>query len=251
LEGIEKTTEAMPFKTAITGEGNIVSLTQTGSTGERDVYFGSASGREAASLIVVAPRDTVYRVTDSPEPGQKLAALTFDDGPGTHTLEVLAALAAEHVPATFFVLGSSAAAHPEVIERMRAEGHEIENHTWSHPWLTKASAAEFSSQISRTNNVIGGSRYLRPPYGDSDSTVRALASSMGLRLAFWTVDTRDWERQEVDAIMSHVKAETGPGAIILMHDGGVDRVQTVAAIPVVIDWLFSEGYSLTTVDQIL
>ena len=74
---------------------------------------------------------------------------------------------------------------------------------------------------------------------------------MGLRLAFWTVDTRDWERQDVDAIMSHVKTETKPGAIILMHDGGEDRLQTVAAVPVVIDWLFAQGYSLTTIDNIL
>ena len=134
---------------------------------------------------------------------------------------------------------------------MKDAGHEVENHTWNHPWLTKVSAAEFASQITRTNNVIGGSRFLRPPYGDSNATVKALASSMGLRLAFWTVDTRDWERQEVDAIMSHVKVETGPGAIILMHDGGPNRLQTVAAIPVVVEWLFAHGYSLTTVDQIL
>ncbi len=251
IEQIEPTTQYMPFSTTIAGQGNIVSLAQTGSPGERELYTGVCSGREAAALVTVAPQDTVYRLDETPQPGQKLAALTFDDGPGTHTQEVLAALAAAHVPATFFVQGGSASAYPELIQQMKDAGYEVENHTWNHPWLTKVSAAEFASQITRTNNVIGGSRFLRPPYGDSNATVRALASSMGLRLAFWTVDTRDWERQDVNAIMSHVKAETRPGAIILMHDGGPNRLQTVAAIPVVVDWLFAQGYSLTTVDHIL
>ncbi len=251
LEQIRPATKEMPFATSTTGQGNIVSLAQSGSPGEREVYTGVSSGREAAAIVTTAPRDTVYRLDETPQSGQKLAALTFDDGPGTHTKEILAALAAAHVPATFFVLGSSAAAYPELIQQEKDAGNEVENHSWNHPWLTKVSAAEFASQISRTNSVIGGSRFLRPPYGDVNATVRALASSMGLRVVLWSVDTRDWERQDVAAIMSHVKAETKPGAIILMHDGGQDRLQTVAAIPVVVDWLFAHGYSLTTVDQIL
>jgi peptidoglycan/xylan/chitin deacetylase (PgdA/CDA1 family) len=127
----------------------------------------------------------------------------------------------------------------------------VENHTWSHPDLTKVSAAEFQSQVSRTSAVIGGCRFLRPPYGSSDASVKKQAAAMGLRLAFWTVDTLDWEHQDVNWIMSNVKAETKPGAIILMHDGGKDRLQTVVAIPVVVNWLFGQGYSLTIVDQIL
>jgi peptidoglycan/xylan/chitin deacetylase (PgdA/CDA1 family) len=251
VEGITKTTEEIPFETVIEGQGNIVSFIHSGSPGRRDVFRGAESGEQAACLVMTPVIHTVYRLNETPEEGQKLVALTFDDGPGTHTQEVLDALAAAHVPGTFFVLGSSAAAHPELIEQMRAAGHEVENHTWSHPWLTQVSAETFASQISRTNAVIGGSQFLRPPYGDTNATVRARAAAMGLRLAFWTVDTRDWEVQEVDAIMSHVRAETAPGAIILMHDGGVDRLQTVAAIPVVVDWLFEQGYSLTTLDQIL
>jgi peptidoglycan/xylan/chitin deacetylase (PgdA/CDA1 family) len=251
IEGLVKAAQDIPFETTVEGTGSIVSLAQTGAPGRRDVYSGATSGRPAATLGAVAPKNTVYRRDESPQPGQKLAALTFDDGPGTHTLKVLAALAADHVPATFFVVGSTAAAYPEINAQKKAARHEVENHTWSHPWLTKVSAEEFYRQVSRTNNAIGGARFLRPPYGDSNATVRSLAASMGMRLVFWTVDTRDWERQDVDAIMSHVKAETRPGAIILMHDGGPNRLQTVAAIPVIIDWLFSQGYSLTTVDQIL
>lgn len=250
-ERIYRQSEEIPSETVYAGEGNIVSFVQWGAPGQREFYDGMFSGKRAASLVTTPVTHTVYRLDSTPQPGQKLAALTFDDGPGTHTHSVLDALAARHIPATFFVLGSSASAYPDIIQRMRDEGHEIENHTWSHPWLTKVSAETFNSQIQRTNAVIGGSRYLRPPYGDTNSTVRARAAALGLQLAFWTVDTRDWERQEVEAIMSHVKAETQPGAIILMHDGGDNRLQTVAAVPVIIDWLFEQGYSLTTVDQIL
>jgi peptidoglycan/xylan/chitin deacetylase (PgdA/CDA1 family) len=251
LEAIRKTGEEIPFETVYTGEGNIVSFVQTGAPGQRDIYLGVSSGKQAASLVVIATQNTVYRLDSTPQPGQKLAALTFDDGPGTHTQEMLDILVARHVPATFFVLGSTAAAYPELIEKEKAAGCEVENHSWSHPWFTELTDEEIISQISRTDRVIGGSKFLRPPYGDWNSHVRALAASMGLKLAFWTVDTRDWELQDVDAIMSHVKAEVGPDAIILMHDGGKNRLQTVAAIPVMIDWLFEQGYSLTVVDQIL
>ena len=117
LEQIQPATEEMPFSTTTTGRGNIVSLAQTGSPGEREVYTGVSSGRQAVVVVTAAPQDTVYRLDETPQAGQKLAALTFDDGPGTHTLEVLAALAAAHVPATFFVLGSSAAAYPRSSSR--------------------------------------------------------------------------------------------------------------------------------------
>ena len=138
-----------------------------------------------------------------------------------------------------------------MIAKIKAAGHEVENHTWSHPDLTKVSAAEFRSQVSRTSAVIGGTRFLRPPYGSSNASVKAQAAAMGIRLAFWTVDTLDWQHQDLDSILGYVKSGTRPGAIILMHDGGQNRLQTVAAIPVVVNWLFAQGYSLTIVDQIL
>lgn len=251
LEAIKRTTAATPFTTAVKGTGNVVSLAESGSPGTQENYVGVSSEKPAASLTLSLPKERVLERSSSPRPGQKLAALTFDDGPGTHTQEVLDALAAAHVPATFFVLGSSAAGHQSLIAEEKAAGCEVEDHTWSHPDLTKVSAAQFRSEVSRTATIIGGARFLRPPYGASNATVKSLAASMGLRLAFWTVDTLDWLHQDVGAIMSNVKAETKPGAIILMHDGGKNRLQTVAAIPVIVNWLFEQGYTLTTVNQIL
>lgn len=251
LETIKRTTKAVPFETTFEGSGPVVSLVQAGADGQREIYKGSSSGKEAAVFLITAPQDAVVERNATAKPGQKLAALTFDDGPGTYTQGVLDALAAKQVPATFFVLGSSASGNQALIEKIKAAGHEVENHSWNHPILTELSAEQVRSQISRTNAVIGGSRFLRPPYGEYNAAVTAVAHSMGLRLVLWTVDTLDWKYPDVDSIMSYVKAQTKPGAIILMHDGGKNRSQTVAAIPVIVDWLFANGYSLTTVKELL
>ncbi len=251
LEPLRRVTQAMASQVSVAGSGNVVSLVREGNPGEREIFKGVSSGKQAAIFVTREPLDTLLQRADTVESGQKLAALTFDDGPSANTQQVLDALAAKHVPATFFVLGSSAAGNKSLISSMRAAGHEVENHTWSHADLTKVTETEFRSQVSRTNAVIGGSRYLRPPYGSSNDTVKKIAASMGMRLAFWTVDTLDWQKQDVGAIMAHVRSGVRPGAILLMHDGGGDRRQTIAAIPVMVDWLFAQGYSLTTIGRIL
>lgn len=251
LETIRQKTQAMPFETVYEGSGPIVSLVQSGASGKRELFVGSSSGKQAAVFLLTSPQNAVVQRSKTAKPGQKMAALTFDDGPGTHTQAVLDALAAKHVPATFFVLGGAAAGNKAMIKAIKASGHEVENHTWSHPVLTKVSPERVRSEISRTDAVIGGSRFLRPPYGTYNAAVAAQAHALGLRIALWTVDTLDWKYPSVESIMSYVKAQTKPGAIILMHDGGKNRSQTVAAIPVIVDWLFANGYSLTTVEQLL
>lgn len=251
LEAIKRKTETVPFDTTFKGSGAIVSLARAGTAGRREIYNGTSSGKQAAVFVVTAPQNAVVQRTTTATPGQKLAALTFDDGPGTFTQAVLDSLAGKHVPATFFVLGGSAAGNQGMIKKIRAAGHEVENHSWSHPILTQLSPEQIRSEISRTNNVIGGSHFLRPPYGTYNAVVAAQAKAMGIRLVLWTVDTLDWKYPSVDSIMSYVRTETKPGAIILMHDGGKNRSQTVAAIPVIVDWLFANGYSLTTVEELL
>jgi len=251
LEEIRRKTANIPFETILEGKGAIVRLAQEGAPGEQEIYKGVLSGKQAAAFVVTAPRNSVIQRTSTAKAGQKLAALTFDDGPGTYTQQVLDALASRHVLATFFVLGSSAAGNKTMIAKMKAAGHEVENHTWSHPILTEVSAERVRSEISRTNAVIGGSSFLRPPYGEYNAAVAAQAGAMGLKLALWTVDTLDWKYPDANSILSYVKAETKPGAIILMHDGGKNRAQTAAAVPLVVDWLFANGYALTTVANLL
>ncbi|MCL5736652.1 MAG: polysaccharide deacetylase family protein [Actinobacteria bacterium] len=149
-----------------------------------------------------------------------------------------------------FMLGSSAAASNALVRKVRAAGHEVENHSWSHPTMTELTPDAMRKEISRTDAAIGGGHFFRPPYGTYDTMVTSVANSLGYDLILWTVDTLDWKYPRVDSILSYVKAETKPGAIILMHDGGMDRSQTVAAIPKMVDWLLQQGYSLTTVEHI-
>ncbi|MCX8033224.1 MAG: polysaccharide deacetylase family protein [Thermoleophilia bacterium] len=250
LEGIKRILETLPPETVVEGSGPVVYLAQKGAPGEREVFKGLSSGKQAASFTLRAPTNTVIKKTNAAPPGQKIAALTFDDGPGPYTGRVLTALASKHVSATFFVLGSSAASSPEIIRKIRAAGHEIENHTWSHAILTKLSPQDIRKELLRTNQVVGKTRYLRPPYGIYDDRVAAEAAALGMQLVLWTVDTRDWEHPEVASILARVKEETRPGAIILMHDGGKNREATVQAIPKVVDWLLEQGYSLTTVERL-
>jgi peptidoglycan/xylan/chitin deacetylase (PgdA/CDA1 family) len=251
LEKIGRKTEEVPFETTYKGKGPVASLVDAGIPGQREIYKGASSGKQAAVFTLKAPKNAVVQLSTTTKPGQRLAALTFDDGPGTYTQAVLDALAGKHVTATFFMLGSSAAANKSLVAKVKAAGHEVENHSWSHPILTQLTPEQIRGELSRTDDAIGGGRFLRPPYGTYDAVVAAEAKALGLRIVLWTVDTRDWEHPDVGSIMSMVKAETRPGAIILMHDGGKNRSQTVAAIPLIVDWLLANGYSLTTVQELL
>ena len=116
--------------------------------------------------------------------------------------------------------------------------------------LTRLSADQIRSEIKRTSDLLGGCNFLRPPYGSYNNTVTTVAGELGLRLALWDVDTRDWESKNRDAIINRFKAEIKPGAIILMHDGGGDRSATVAALPAIIDWLLANGYAVTTLSRL-
>jgi peptidoglycan-N-acetylglucosamine deacetylase len=171
--------------------------------------------------------------------GRSIVYLTFDDGPSQYTPAVLEILRATHSTATFFELGFRQAEHPAEAARVRAEGSNIGNHTYSHADLTKLKPAEISSQVARGPR----SRCLRPPFGATNPTVGRILAQKGLRQVLWTVDTRDWSRPGRKQI---VKAATGPavgaGSIVLMHDGGGDRSQTVAALPQIIATLQQRGY---------
>lgn len=251
LERVEKRTEEIPFEVESEGSGSVMTLVQKGEPGERVSLVGVSSQRTGATLISKAPVNSLVRYSPGVGSGQKVVALTFDDGPGDATEAILQILAEKGVKATFFVLGQCAAEMPELIQKERSAGHEIENHTWNHPDLATLSADQIRDQITRTSPLIGGSDYLRPPYGSYNSTVTQVAGSLGIRLVLWDVDTRDWESRNADAIVEQVKVQIRPGAIILMHDGGGDRAATVAALPRVIDWLFDQGYAFATVRQIV
>ncbi len=181
--------------------------------------------------------------------GRKMVALTFDDGPSSYTPQVLDVLARKKVKATFFMLGQQVAADPSAARRVLARGHEIANHSYSHPLLPGYS--ELSSTTSVIRSATGFKPCLfRPPYGAINSSVAASAGSLGMKSVLWNVDTVDWSTPGTGAIISRASS-AGPGSIVLMHDGGGPRGQTVAALPGIIHNLRSRGYRFATVTKLL
>ncbi|MER5889650.1 polysaccharide deacetylase family protein [Streptomyces sp. NPDC001941] len=185
----------------------------------------------------------------APKP-PKTVYLTFDDGPHPRwTPRVLTILARHKVRATFFQIGQNAAAHPALVRRVHRAGHSVQNHTWSHPDLRYVSGARFSREVRRTDRAVkaGTGRYptcLRPPYGGVNRTVRERAAALGKRIRLWTVDPTDWARPGTYAIQRRVLRQVRPGGVILLHDGGGDRSQTVAALPYVLKELKRRGYRI-------
>jgi peptidoglycan-N-acetylglucosamine deacetylase len=196
--------------------------------------------------------------------GGRTVALTFDDGPGRFTPQVLRILAEKRVRATFFMIGSQAAAQPAAVKAVAAQGHLIGNHTWSHR-APRASAGwspgALSGELSRTNTALvratgSGTCWFRPPEGIVKGTENI---GHGLRVALWSVDTEDWKvergsTQNQDAALSRriaVNAVAGAEQehpVILMHDGGGYRGATVAALPSIIDFYRANGYTFVRLD---
>ncbi len=190
-------------------------------------------------------------IDPSPEPGgptPPLATtggggviyLTFDDGPNlVYTPQVLDILGRYGAHATFFVLGSLAEKYPDLIERIIAEGHTLANHTWNHEDLAGLSQQSFDETITRTQMILGqqATPCLRPPYASTDAFTEDWAASHGLELAMWTVDPGDWRMPGAAVIASRIIAGARTGAIVLMHDGGGDRSQTVQALQTALEHL--------------
>ncbi|MEV4559305.1 polysaccharide deacetylase family protein [Kitasatospora sp. NPDC049285] len=186
-----------------------------------------------------------------------VVALTFDDGPNPpHTGRILDVLDRYGVPATFFCVGLQALAHRAELERMAAAGHQIANHTWSHPYLPDLSRGELFAQLERTDEAIAlavggdGPRMFRPPYGSRSPEVLHWLTEHGATVVLWDVEPADWSMPGAEAISRAVLDQARPGSLILMHDGGGDRSQTAAALPAVIEGLLDRGYEFARVDRL-
>ncbi|TDC14754.1 polysaccharide deacetylase family protein [Kribbella albertanoniae] len=182
----------------------------------------------------------------------KYVVLTFDDGPDpAYTPKVLEVLAKYEVKATFFEVGKNVARHPELTKRIHAAGHVIQNHTWTHADLRHQTAAGFRKQVGDTDQAIRSAAgitttCLRPPYGGVSSTVRQRAKELGKELVMWTIDSRDWSKPGAAVIEKRVLSSVASGSVILMHDGGGNRSQTIAALPSILEKLKAQGYGFRT-----
>lgn len=191
------------------------------------------------------------------ETDQKVIALTFDDGPDpTTTPLVLDLLARYHAHATFFVIGSEAERNPDLLRAIVATGHEIGSHSFSHRRVTRMSQATLAEELKLTAAVIDDACgvkpiYFRPPdYALSPAAGKTL-SDHGYAIVLWDNDARDWERPGADRIAARVVENARPGGIVLMHDGGGDRTQTVAALEITLQNLSGQGYRFLTLSELL
>jgi peptidoglycan/xylan/chitin deacetylase (PgdA/CDA1 family) len=182
-------------------------------------------------------------------------AMTFDDGPHPKlTPRLLDMLKERNIKATFFVIGKCVAEFPDIAKRIVDEGHEIANHSWSHPQLTKLSSSAFAAEIAQTNDAIEkatGVRpvTMRPPYGAINANLtKRLNDEYGLSVILWSVDPLDWKIRKSDHVSGHIIKNAAPGSIILAHD---IHASTVDAMPTTLDALQSKGYKFVTVSELI
>ncbi|GGW46796.1 hypothetical protein GCM10010503_24440 [Streptomyces lucensis JCM 4490] len=203
------------------------------------------------------PRAAPHRLKVRDEPilrvsgtGRRMV-LTFDDGPNPlYTPHILDTLAEHGVRAMFFVCGEMAVENKELLARMADEGHVVGNHTWTHPLLTALDRGEIRSEMERTSDVIEDAygerpQWFRAPYGAWNRAAFQLGADMGMEPMAWTVDTTDWEEPGTSTIVDRVESGAAPGVVVLSHDAGGDRSQTVRAIREWLPYLLDSGYHLT------
>jgi peptidoglycan/xylan/chitin deacetylase (PgdA/CDA1 family) len=186
----------------------------------------------------------------------KQIALTFDDGPGPYTPDILAVLARMHAPATFFEVGIEEQYFHASTSAIVGLGDPIGDHTENHSAMSKLSRRDQVAQLLQQTAAIGQygapfPRLFRPPYGDWDGRTLALLRKYKMLMVLWTVDTSDYRQPGVAAIVDAAVGGARPGAIILLHDAGGDRSETVAALPKIISKLRARGYTLVTVPKLL
>ncbi len=182
-------------------------------------------------------------------------ALTFDDGPSAKlTPKLLDLLAAHHIKATFFVIGENVSEHPEIVARAAREGHQIGNHSWSHPNLGKMSDDAVRRQLQRAEDAIKsaiGARptLLRPPYGSITARQkRWIHADFGYEIILWDVDPLDWKRPGPTVVRNRIVKQTRPGSIVLAHD---IHPGTIDAMPATIEQLEANGFKFVTVSELI
>ena len=244
------------------GEGEILDIVASPDPGKIDVRFDAKEEFITAETYVDYPSSYVIRRFGKADKG---VVLTFDDGPdATYTPQILDILKAEHVPATFFLIGLNAENNVQMVKRIYDEGHELGNHTFSHPNLAEVSPERTKLELSATRRIIesltGHTTILfRPPY-NADSEPESYqelvpveeAKQDGYLTVGESVDPEDWQVGIIaDTIVGRIVAQQGLGSIILLHDAGGDRSQTVKALPRIVHHFRDQGYTFMTVSRLI
>lgn len=187
------------------------------------------------------------------DPTQPMLAISFDDGPSEYTQQVLDILAENDCRATFFMVGVNMDLHPDLVKAVYDSGNEVGLHTWKHNDLTQMEAGAIVRNLERCQAILREqtgteARWLRPPYGKVGSTAYAACRELGMYIATWSIDSRDWETQNAEKIYKEVMGQLQTGAIILFHD---THPSTVEALKTILPEIKAQGYQVLTVDELM
>lgn len=246
------------------GEGEVLTVKDRQTVGRRELQFNRNFNLITSQTVLERPRSlSLHRWGHNKD---KKLALTFDDGPSrAYTAQILDILREKDVKATFFVVGANASMEPTLLERIYNDGHDIGNHTFTHPNLRLVGPTLLDLELNATQRVLEaklgiGTHLFRPPFNKDSEPVNkdeAAALLAAARLGYMTIglkiDPLDWARPGADKIVERTVsyARAREGNIVLLHDGGGDRQQTVDALPAIIDQLRGEGFHFVTVHELL
>ena len=247
-----------------TGKGEVLRFNNLARTGRRDITHLPEHNLITDQSIASVPQPMM--ISRHGFNREKIVALTFDDGPSRrYTPPILDILKQKGAKGSFFVLGSAAALEPEILKRVYAEGHDIGNHTFTHPDLSEIPSAQLDLELNATQRVLESklgirSVLFRPPFvkdiePQTQQQARTLQASaaLGYITIGQRIDPLDWGRPGVDEIVRRTVsyATRQGGNVVLLHDGGGDRTQTIAALPRIIDELRAKGFRFVTLHELL
>lgn len=255
--------QTLPATLELKGSGAVHMYTQKSEPGEKVTRTGSESGK-TTEITTKEPVNGIVQYYNVNSNGEKVIALTFDDGPwDSSTAAILDILKENDAKATFYTVGQKISGHEDLVKRAADEGHEIATHTWDHAegsgqgvslilMSSEERKAEVEKGLQAIRDAIGTepSLMFRSPGGNFDQAVASDLNGLVTAEIGWNVDTTDWKRPGADCIAQRIES-AGPGEIVLMHDGGGDRSQTVAALRQALPKLKEQGYTFITVADLL
>ncbi|MCD6359565.1 MAG: polysaccharide deacetylase family protein [Armatimonadetes bacterium] len=254
IPAVVERTEIFPVYAALQPSGRRWRVPGVQST--QRIRYDPGTGRVREIELALAEPLLVYSGPRSGENSAPRVALTFDDGPSAvYTPQMLEIMRKYNAHVTFFVLGCSASGQRGLVRQASHEGHEIGIHTWSHPQLTRLSDAAIKADLARCAALLDPLverpiRWVRPPYGAHNKRVDAVINGAGYRVAMWSIDPRDWTAPGASVIANRILSRVRDGSVVVMHDGGLNRGDTVAAMRIVVPKLQERGFRLVTMSQL-
>jgi peptidoglycan/xylan/chitin deacetylase (PgdA/CDA1 family) len=255
VESVTTTRQALSIEAKFEGQGPLVYLVRPGTVGLKEVRTGDISGDTVKSTILIKPVPALFVRTKPGAVIGRAIALTFDDGPWPGSTErVLAVLRKYKAKATFFMLGQQVHRNQKIVKAVLADGNQIGSHSWSHRMLGTAPQRTVAYEIQAGQRALRkitkvSPVWFRPPYGSVSRTVYAEAAAAKTKLVLWDIDPQDWRRPAATTIANRVVNAARPGTVVLMHDGGGDRKNTIDALLMIIPRLQAKGYRFVTLDQ--